>query len=150
MIVFEKEGDIFDSTLHALTCPVNTVGTMGNGLALAFKQRFAGLDGMYRHACGKGLFHGNGFVVWSGDAEHKVVCVATKRHWVNPSKLEWIDQALSKLAAQYEYYGIRSLALPALGCGKGQLQWHDVRPLIYRHFEHHPLQVGIYRPDAWA
>lgn len=145
MIVFERPGDIFESELQSLVCPVNTVGTMGKGLAKAFKERFGGLDWMYQQACRRGLFKA-GFVVWSGDAVYKVVCVPTKRHWRNPSKLEWIDHALRQLAAHYHLHGIKSLAMPAIGCGEGQLSWPAVRGLIYEHFAEHPLPVGIYEP----
>lgn len=34
------EGDIFSSPAQVIVNPVNTVGVMGKGLALAFKQRY--------------------------------------------------------------------------------------------------------------
>lgn len=145
MIVFERQGNIFDTSLQALVCPVNTVGAMGKGLALQFKQRYPGLEWAYRQACLRGQFK-TGFIVWSADATHKVVCVPTKRDWRNPSKLEWIDQSLAKIAEHYESHGLHSLAIPAIGCGEGRLQWSQVRPLIYHHFADHPLQVGIFCP----
>lgn len=150
MIVFEKDGNIFDSTLHALVCPVNTVGTMGNGLAEQFKLRYPGLDWMYRQACSKGLFRGTGFLVWNGNPTHKVVLMVTKQHWRNPSRLEWIEKGLQGLADHYEQHDIQSVAIPPVGCGQGKLPWKEVRSVIYRIFEDHPLSVGIYRPDSWA
>lgn len=148
MIVFEKQGNIFDSTLDALVCPVNTVGVMGKGLALQFKEQFPGLERSYRNVCYKtDLFARAGFFVWSADPRHKVVCVPSKRHWRYPSKLEWVDRSLFSLAQNYDSHGIQSMAVPAVGCGEGGLEWQEVRKLIHEHFgEHHPLPVGIYCP----
>lgn len=147
MIVYEKQGNIFESFMHALVCPVNTVGTMGKGLALQFKQRYPGLEWAYKGACHGDVFKQAGFFVWSGNPEHKVICLPSKRHWREPSRLEWIDRSLASISEHYASHGICSMAIPAVGCGEGRLEWEDVRELIYEHFgPKHPLQVGIYAP----
>ena len=50
--------------------------------------------------------------------------------------------------AQVRRLGIRSIAIPTLGCGNGRLQWADVRPLIEAAFE--PLrevEVRLFEPE---
>ncbi|OJJ25754.1 hypothetical protein BI308_09525 [Roseofilum reptotaenium AO1-A] len=42
--------------------------------------------------------------------------------------------------------GIKSLALPALGCGLGKLQWSQVGPLMCRYLSDIGIQVVIYLP----
>ena len=147
MIVFEKHGNIFESTLQTLVCPVNTVGALGKGLALQFKRAYPGLDAPYRRACFTGVFSRDGFFVYEAGKDDKVLCLPTKRHWRDKSQLKWIDQALMRLAQDWDKHGITSLAMPAIGCGEGGLDWDNVHPLIHEHFGRHPLQVGIFLPD---
>ena len=56
----------------------------------------------------------------------------TKKHWRQPSKLEWIAQGLKDLRRVVEEKAIHSIALPPLGCGNGGLDWSDVRLEITR------------------
>jgi O-acetyl-ADP-ribose deacetylase (regulator of RNase III) len=147
MILYEERADIFKSGFQTLVNPVNTYGTMGAGLAKKFARRFPGLETVYKQAINRNVFVRKGIFVFDvPDSEKKVVCLATKRHFSQPSKLEWIDEGLRVLARDFSLYGITSLAVPALGCGLGQLQWEDVRPLILRHLEPIDLPVGIFSP----
>ena len=146
MIVYEERADLLRSGFQTLVCPVNVVGIMGNGLALAFKLRYPGLLEAYRKACLAGVFSDQGFFVYDVSETRKILCLPTKRHWRNPSKLEWIDEALKRVAKDFSKHGITSLGIPAIGCGKGQLEWEAVRPLILKHLEPIELQVGIFAP----
>lgn len=146
MILYEKRGNIFDSTLDALVCPVNTAGAMGKGLALQFKQLYPQLLWAYRKALNTGVFSREGYFVWRAADGRFVVCIPTKRHWRDPSKLNWIDEALARLAENWESHGFRNLAIPGLGCGEGKLRWEEVRPVVLKHFAEHPLPVGLYPP----
>lgn len=54
-----------------------------------------------------------------------------KKHWRNPSKIEYIEQGLQKFMATYEKRGIRSISFPPLGYGNGGLDWeNEVKPLM--------------------
>jgi len=59
-----------------------------------------------------------------------VINFPTKKHWRHPSRFEWIEEGLEDLRRVVREKGIRSLALPPLGCGNGGLEWSDVRRLI--------------------
>jgi O-acetyl-ADP-ribose deacetylase (regulator of RNase III) len=54
----------------------------------------------------------------------------TKKHWRSDSHLQDIAAGLDSLVDRVRERGIRSLAIPALGCGNGGLDRNDVRPLI--------------------
>lgn len=47
------EGDIFNSPAQVIVNTVNTVGVMGKGPALAFKQKYPKMFISYRNACEK-------------------------------------------------------------------------------------------------
>jgi hypothetical protein len=53
--------------------------------------------------------------------------------------LKWIQD-------NYKQQGIKSLAMPALGCGLGNLQWQDVGPLMCKFLKELDIQVCIYLP----
>jgi uncharacterized protein YwgA len=57
-----------------------------------------------------------------------------------------IERGLDHLLAHAEAWGIRSLALPPLGCGNGGLEWSEVGPLIYRKLRDAPFDVEVYAP----
>ena len=47
------QGNIFDSPAQVIVNTVNTVGVMGKGLALSFKQRYPDMFKKYRVMCEK-------------------------------------------------------------------------------------------------
>jgi O-acetyl-ADP-ribose deacetylase (regulator of RNase III) len=110
-------------------CTVNCVGAMGAGVALAFRRRFPGLYDAYRVACFRGeIVPGRLFEWRSSDAW--VVCLLTKRHWRENSRYDDIAAGLQALRAYLaDRPGVR-VALPALGCGNGGLDWARVRLMI--------------------
>jgi hypothetical protein len=71
---------------------------------------------------------------------------ATKRHWRENSDIIGIEEGLRWLGSTYQTEGIRSIALPALGCGLGNLDWKDVGPMMCRHLAHMKIPVAIYLP----
>lgn len=147
MIVEELRGNILTSSAQTLVCPVNTVGVMGNGLALYFKLKFPEMFEAYRYACAANHFKRKGVFVYDVSPEKKILCFPTKRHWRYNSRIEWIDRGLEVIAEQYQDYGITSLAIPPIGCGKGKLEWEQVYNLIKIHLgERIPLPVTVYLP----
>ena len=44
--------------------------------------------------------------------------------------MEYVSAGLDDLVKQIETLGIRSVAIPKLGCGLGGLDWNKIRPLI--------------------
>ena len=130
MITFTK-GNMLDADVDALVNTVNAVGVMGKGIALMFKEQFPENYKAYEAACkSKEIKAGSLFVTEQLMAPRWIINFATKQHWRNPSKLEWIKSGLADLRALIIKYGIKSIALPPLGSGNGGLDWSDVRPLI--------------------
>ena len=71
---------------------------------------------------------------------------ATKRKWRDNSRLEDIEGGLDWIRKNAKKQGIKSLALPALGCGLGNLSWSDVGPLMCRYLHDIGIHVAIYLP----
>jgi O-acetyl-ADP-ribose deacetylase (regulator of RNase III) len=142
-------GDIFRSECEALVCPVNVVGVMGAGLALAVAKRWPLLVPAYQAACQTRRLRIG--AIWTFPVRtgpRLVVCFPTKGDWRKPSRMEFIDAGLLSLVEMIARDGIESIAMPALGCGLGGLPWREVEPRIVRALEPLSCRVEIYAPAA--
>jgi len=131
-------GNLLNAPVDALVNTVNTEGVMGKGIALQFKQAFPAMYKEYERACklgeiklGKVHVYDLGGLV---GGPRWIVNFPTKGHWRSKSKLSDIKSGLEDLVSEVQRLGIRSIALPPLGCGLGGLNWDDVRPLIEQAF----------------
>jgi len=128
-------GNIFEAKTEAIVNTVNCVGVWGAGLAITFKIKYPGVFIDYKNECDLGLYKPGTVRIYMYRQNPVklpiyVVCFATKDHWREPSNLDWIKQGLSTLADIIRINGIKSIAIPKLGCGNGKLEWKDVKPLI--------------------
>ena len=124
------QGNIFDYDLQALINPVNCIGVSGRGLAAKFKHEYPDIYRKYAKACKLGYI--NLGMVYPATAENgKIVIVfPTKYHYNDYSKLEDISAGLDSLVRVIKRKGIRSIGIPAVGCGLGYLNYDDVKFLI--------------------
>jgi len=143
-------GDLLDAQDEALVNPVNTVGVMGKGLALALRHRFDLNHRLYVAACQAGeLRVGKMFVTETGQVSGPrwVVNFPTKQHWRQPSQLRWVSDGLVDLRRFIAQHQVRSIAIPALGAGLGGLAWPDVRAAIESALaELDDVQITVYEP----
>lgn len=145
---YRPGADIFESGAECIVNPVNCQvhklrSGWQKGLAGAFESRFPAAQPPFRAACEKGAMK-PGFVqlirldraTGARDPEGDlfIAHLATKDHWAVPSRMEWVDRGLEKLAAKLVEKDVKSVALPMLGAGLGKLAWHDVRGLVEKHF----------------
>jgi len=78
-----------------------------------------------------------------------IIHFPTKRHWRQPSRIEWVREGLEDLVRVVRELGIESIAIPPLGCGNGGLDWEQVRPLIDDAFADLPTtEVVVFEPSA--
>jgi O-acetyl-ADP-ribose deacetylase (regulator of RNase III) len=144
-------GDLLDADVEALVNTVNTVGVMGKGLALQFKRRFPANFATYAAACKRGEVEiGRMLVVETEEptGPRYIINFPTKKHWRDPSRLEYVTAGLSALIDEVQARGIRSIAVPPLGCGNGGLAWSDVEPLIERAVAGLPeVRVVVFPPS---
>jgi O-acetyl-ADP-ribose deacetylase (regulator of RNase III) len=142
------KGDIFKSECEALVNPVNLDGISGKGLALEFKHRYPVNFANYRRACAeKWLVAGTVFRTWENGK--CIINFPTKRHWQEKSYYGLITSGLGALLEDLQATNIKSVAVPALGCGLGGLNWNDVLALIESRLDGDKLPgvlVKVYPP----
>jgi O-acetyl-ADP-ribose deacetylase (regulator of RNase III) len=134
-VISYVQGNLLDAKAEALVNAVNTVGVMGKGIALMFKERFVENFRRYAAACKTNQVQiGKVFVttVDEPDGPRWIVNFPTKQHWRDPSRLEWLTTGLQDLRRFIIEERVRSIAIPALGAGLGGLQWEVVRAEIER------------------
>jgi O-acetyl-ADP-ribose deacetylase (regulator of RNase III) len=158
MIEYRDSGSMFDVGAVALVNPVNCRGSMGAGVAKLIKERYPACFQPYVSACNRGLLKPgvvlgvrafedtseDGPEVASEDISTElpiwILHFPTKTDWRNSSKIGYIKSGLPELAKKI--VSLRDMltnvsepifALPALGCGYGNLKWADVQPLIDQH-----------------
>lgn len=126
-------GNLFDSQAEVIVNAVNTVGVMGKGIALDFKEKYPSNMAAYKQACTDGVVQiGKVFPV-SVTESNSVVWVVnfpTKMHWKGKSDIEWIKAGLVDLKRFIKSYNIKSIAIPPLGAGHGGLSWSEVKKCI--------------------
>jgi len=142
------ETSVFESPAQTLVNTVNTVGVMGKGIAKEFKSRYPVMYTEYRHFCDVGKLKVGDLHLWRGD-KRWVLNFPTKTTWKLPSKIEYIAAGLEKFVEAYPRLGITSASFPPLGCGNGNLEWDEVRPLMEKYLSGatipiyiHDVQVG--------
>lgn len=148
MIVYKK-GNLLEDTSEALVNTVNTVGVMGKGIALQFKQAFPEVFREYEKACKKNRVKTGEMHVVDMNAlvsPKYVINFPTKQHWKEKSKMSYIVEGLKDLVRIVRELNIQSIAIPPLGCGNGGLEWSEVKPLIEKAFKDLPVNVHVYEP----
>ena len=143
-------GNLLEAEVDAVVNTVNTVGVMGKGIALMFKERYPENFKIYQKACKAKTFHTGELLITESDelsGARWIVNFPTKQHWRSPTKIEWVEAGLLELTKFIEREGVRSIAIPPLGCGNGGLDWAIVKPLLEKHLS--PMKdvdVFIYEP----
>lgn len=126
-------GNLLEAKADALVNTVNTVGIMGKGIALMFREAFAGNFRAYAAACKRGEVQVGRMFVTERSAvlgPRWIINFPTKQDWRSKTRLQWVVDGLADLRRVINDNHIRSIAVPPLGCGNGGSDWADVKPLI--------------------
>lgn len=145
-------GNLMASQDAVLVNTVNTVGVMGKGIALQFKDEFPHNFEVYADACRKGeLYPGKLLLVKDCSpryGEKTIINFPTKVHWRNPSRYEYIEKGLVALRKYLEDEKVESISIPPLGCGNGGLDWSRVKPMITSALEGLEINIHVYEPST--
>lgn len=151
-MIERAHGNLLQADVDALVNTVNTVGVMGKGIALQFKRAFPAMFKDYAKAAKRrelvlGTMH-----VWTTDSltgPRFVINFPTKGHWKASSRLADIERGLDDLVRVIRREGIRSIAVPPLGCGNGGLDWAVVEPIIRAKLSTlEDVDVQLYPPEG--
>jgi len=144
------QGNLLTANAEALVNTVNTVGVMGKGIALMFKESFPENFKIYVVACKRGELRVGRMLVTERQDMYGpkwIINFPTKEHWRSPSRIEWIEEGLRDLVRVIRENDIKSIAIPPLGSGNGGLRWQDVRPKVEAALSALPdVEILVYEP----
>lgn len=136
MTFIERHCDIFQleelgkyPNLYYVHC-VSADLAMGAGIAVEFDKRFhikETLD-LYWPNRPKIVKWPSCFMV------DRAFSLVTKERYFHKPTCDSMEQALLSLAEMCDTHDVKILAMPHIGCGLDQLEWGDVKPLIYNAF----------------
>lgn len=152
-MIRSAQGNLLLAPAQALVNTVNTEGVMGKGIALQFRQAYPAMFKAYVDACKAGAVQLGRMDVHDlgglAEGPRWIINFPTKGHWRAKSRLLDIEAGLRDLVATVRRLGIRSIAVPPLGCGHGGLDWPDVKPLIEGAFAIVPeVDVLLFAPGG--
>ena len=143
-MIKEIRGNLLEAKAEALVNAVNCVGVMGKGIALQFCQMFSeDYFRDYKRACQNGDLKIGKVHVYDiaktrplpqAVLPRFIINFPTKNHCREKSRIEYVESGLQSLVQTVKTHEIESIAMPALGCGLGGLDWGEVKPLIEKAF----------------
>ncbi len=150
MIHYVK-GNLLESDAEALVNTVNTVGVMGKGIALQFKEAYPENYRVYNNACRKKELHiGSVLLVEDSNlasGSKIIVNFPTKTHWKLPSEYSYIELGLQSLRREIVSRQIKSIAIPPLGSHNGGLDWLRVKQMVETTLGDLDCDIYLYEPS---
>lgn len=127
--LIHKTGDLFTTEAQAIGHGVNTVGVMGHGIAVHFRNMYPDMYSSYRTLCREGNLRPGETMAWSeGD---KVIYNIASQDLPGPNaKLYWLIDGVWAALNHAADHGISTLALPRIGSGIGGLDQNDVESAL--------------------
>ncbi|SEM26888.1 O-acetyl-ADP-ribose deacetylase (regulator of RNase III), contains Macro domain [bacterium A37T11] len=150
-MIHYDSGNLLESKAEALVNTVNTVGVMGKGIALQFKNQFPHNFNVYEKACKDGEI-GIGKLLVTEDksllgGKKIIINFPTKTNWRKPSEYSYIEAGLIDLVRIINEKNIKSIAIPPLGAGNGGLDWNIVKSLLEKYLCGLNRDIYIYEPN---
>lgn len=133
MLSFDRSETVSDTKADMIVNTVNTVGVMGAGVARAVRDRFPEVMGPYKERCRTRDLYPGGVQVLRIPGGPVIVNLASKEHFRDPSRPEWVGLGLinlQRVLSLPQFSGISSVLLPPPGAGLGGLRMESVQGMI--------------------
>lgn len=135
-ISYRPDLNIAASGDDVLVNTVNCVGVMGAGVAKAIRTRYPSVMPSYLRSCDDGRLVPGIIHVHRVENGPIIVNMATKQHWRQPSRIDWVGSGLYFLSRFLQQEDdrrpgmIRRITIPPPGCGHGGLDWTEVNAML--------------------
>lgn len=138
--MIKRKGDVFTTSLDAIGHGVNCLGYMGAGIALPIRKKYPDNFESYHAQClMKGLRPGGVHIYPANERGRESAYFPNMRILVNmasqdkpgaDASYEWLFQSGMAAASQLQEIGLRSVAIPQIGCGIGGLEWDKAEKVL--------------------
>lgn len=158
-MILEVAGDLLLTRAQAIAHGVAPNDHFDQGLALAIRERWPAMARDFRHYAHQVHPKAGELWVWGGTGSVRIFNLLTQEgkheHGAKPGKatVANVSHCLRRLSHELEKGDVKSLAIPKIATGVGDLEWSVVHPLIEKHLG--ALQIPIflytsYRKDQQA
>ena len=141
-MISEKDVSVFNSGCDAFVNTVNCRGVMGAGIALEFKLRYPDMFEQYVKDCSDGAVRIGELKCYKSNGDF-IINFPTKDHWREPSEIWYVEKGLDYFVNHYKEWGVKSVAIPPLGCSNGHLDFKIVRNIICSKLKDVDLDIVI-------
>jgi len=136
------KSNLFRIKADALGQGVNNLGKMSAGIALKFKQKYPEMYKEYVKLCSEKLLKPGEIFFYKSQKKPYVVNMATQ-DVLSKANLQYVEMCFDRILSQYTQWGIKTLAIPKIGCGLGGLDWKDVESLLNKKFQKSDLEIIV-------
>ena len=149
-----RKGNIFTTECQTIVNTINCVGIMGAGIAYEFRLRHKDMFEKYQDFCNKSLINiGKLWIYKVNDKDTRydnILNFPTKQHWKYPSKIEYLEDGLTKFLDTYKEKGITSIAFPLLGSSKGGISEDSSFFIMKKYLSQCDIKIEIWYFDPCA
>ncbi|MEM1321339.1 MAG: Appr-1-p processing protein [Bacteroidota bacterium] len=149
-MIKEVSGDILLTSAQTIAHGVAPHDHFDRGLALSLRENYPSMVKDFRHFCRLRNPSPGEAWMWGGVGGVRIVNLLTQEPAKNAkghpgeATLHNVNHALRKLEKMVKEENLTSLAIPRLATGYGNLDWEDVRPLIYDKLGKLNIPIYIY------
>lgn len=137
-------GDLLASEEVVIAHGCNTQGVMGAGIAKAISSRYYRTVFIpYYDACLTETFVPGTAQRCTTVEGRTVFNLGTQVHPGRNARAWYVLLAMGNMFSQCAVAGIRTVAIPRIGCGIGGLQWRDVEKVILTCLEQQPSAPSV-------
>lgn len=131
MPVIYTKGNIFliNQEVIAFAHGCNCAGSMGKGIAVAFRYKWPKMYQEYKRLCLINKFQLGEVFHWQEESYH-IFNLGTQKHWRSKAELNAIKKSIINMVTLAEQQSIKTIALPKIGAGLGGLSWQVVKNTI--------------------
>lgn len=144
--LIRREGNIFDTLSKGVGHGVNTVGVMGAGIALQFKNMFVDMYDEYRLLCSEGRLHGGDIFPWQvpNYGNSFIYNIASQELPGANASYDFLEEGVRRALLHAESCGLGELALPRIGSGIGGLDEAYVEGILFALTKNSPVDIELW------
>ncbi len=136
-------GDALESDAEVLAHGVaaGNVEDMGTGIAKQIKIKWPETFSRFKKLRRNGFDLGG--VILDAENTPKIAYLGTQENLYN-AELSYVNGSLRKLRNLLEKKGVKTCAIPKIGCGYGKLQWDEVKKIMKDRLSESPVMFKVY------
>jgi len=149
-MIHEVAGDLLLTKAQAIAHGVAPNDHFDNGLALALRESWPSMAKDFRHYAYQAHPKPGEIWAWRGIGGIRIFNLLTQEgehdHGAKPGRatLANVNHCLKRLRHELEKAEIKSLAMPKLATGIGDLEWGGVHQLVVQFLGELPIPIYIY------